>query len=187
MGSSLSKGTISWNKNPKHRANLNTVGSEYQAFEYQKHLNIKLFEVHITNSLVFKWSVYVLSPMSVYVPYVIDQQFKFRKVLGKQDGIHLSGFQMAFKYPTIWHPNSFRPFQYQTSLVFRFGQKHSNTVLLKVWYLNESSIQVSRVVYIGRLTAFYVVLVPLELIPSEPPLYAYVIILFCTLQKGSTF
>ena len=40
---------------------------------------------------------------------------------------------------------------------------------------------------IGRLTAFYVVLVPLEFIPSEPPLYAYVIVSFCTLQKGSTF
>ena len=43
------------------------------------------------------------------------------------------------------------------------------------------------VVSIGRLTAFYVVLVPMELIPSEPPLYAYVIVLFCTLQKGSNF
>ena len=40
-------------------------------------------------------------------------------------------------------------------------------------------IQKIKVVYIGRLTAFYVVLVPLELIPSEPPpLYAYVIVLF---------
>ena len=29
-----------------------------------------------------------------------------------------------------------------------------------------------RVVSIGRLTAFYVVLVPMELIPSEPPLFA---------------
>ena len=31
-----------------------------------------------------------------------------------------------------------------------------------------------RVVSIGRLTAFYVVLVPMEFIPSKPPLYAYV-------------
>ena len=44
-----------------------------------------------------------------------------------------------------------------------------------------------KVVSIGRLTAFYVVLVPVELIPSKPPLYAYVIVSFCTLQKGSTF
>ena len=43
------------------------------------------------------------------------------------------------------------------------------------------------VVSIGRLTASYAVLVPLEFIPSEPPLYACVIVLFCTLQKGSTF
>ena len=39
------------------------------------------------------------------------------------------------------------------------------------------------VVSIGRLTTFYVVLVTLELIPSEPPLYAYFIVLFCNLQK----
>ena len=32
---------------------------------------------------------------------------------------------------------------------------------------------------------FYVVLVPLELIPSKPPHGTYVIVLFCTLQKGS--
>ena len=43
------------------------------------------------------------------------------------------------------------------------------------------------VVSIGRLTAFYVVLVPVELIPSEPPHGTYVIVSFCTLQKGSTF
>ena len=33
------------------------------------------------------------------------------------------------------------------------------------------------VVSIGRLTAFYVVLVPIELIPSEPPHFAYIIVL----------
>ena len=43
------------------------------------------------------------------------------------------------------------------------------------------------VVSIGRLAAFYVVLVPMELIPSKPPPYAYVIVSFCTLQKCSTF
>ena len=45
----------------------------------------------------------------------------------------------------------------------------------------------SPVFSIGRLTAFYVVLVPMELIPSEPPHFAYVIVSFCTWQKGSTF
>ena len=40
------------------------------------------------------------------------------------------------------------------------------------------------VVSIGRLTAFYGVLVPMEFIPSKPPLYSYVIVSFCTLQKG---
>ena len=43
------------------------------------------------------------------------------------------------------------------------------------------------VVSIGRLTAFYVVFVPVEYIPSEPPPYTYLIVSFCTLQKGSNF
>ena len=33
------------------------------------------------------------------------------------------------------------------------------------------------VVSIGRLTTFYVILVPMELIPIEPPHFAYVIVL----------
>ena len=43
------------------------------------------------------------------------------------------------------------------------------------------------VVSIGGLTAFHVVLVPMEYIPSESPHSAYVIVSFCTWQKGSTF
>ena len=43
------------------------------------------------------------------------------------------------------------------------------------------------VVSFGRLTTFYVVLVPMEFIPSEPPHSAYVIVSFLYLQKGSTF
>ena len=46
---------------------------------------------------------------------------------------------------------------------------------------------IARVVSIGRLTAFYVVFVPMEYISSEPPPYTYVIVSFCTLQKDSTF
>ena len=45
----------------------------------------------------------------------------------------------------------------------------------------------SKVVSIGRLTAFYVVLVPMEYIPSKPLLSAYVIVSFLYLQKSSTF
>ena len=37
-----------------------------------------------------------------------------------------------------------------------------------------------KVVSIGRLTAFYVVFVPMEYIPSEPPPCTYVIVSFCT-------
>ena len=36
---------------------------EYRPFEYRKHLNTELFEVQISNGLVFLWSVYVLCQM----------------------------------------------------------------------------------------------------------------------------
>ena len=55
-------------------------------------------------------------------------------------------------------------------------------VVILVLYCHPGNIVVS----IGRLTAFYVILVTVELIPSKSPLYGYVIVLFCTLQKGST-
>ena len=53
--------------------------------------------------------------------WILDQYLR------NQDGIHLSGIhmvglsgiQMVFEYWTIWHPTSFRPFEYWTSLVFR--------------------------------------------------------------------
>ena len=44
-----------------------------------------------------------------------------------------------------------------------------------------------KVVSIGRLTAFYDVLVPMEYILSKPPHSAYIIVSFLYLQKGSTF
>ena len=37
-----------------------------QPFEYQKHLNTKLFEVWISNGSIFKWSVYVLDQTFEY-------------------------------------------------------------------------------------------------------------------------
>ena len=43
------------------------------------------------------------------------------------------------------------------------------------------------VVSIGRLTAFYVVLVPKEYIPSEPPHSAYVIVSFVLSKKVPLF
>ena len=33
--------------------------------------------------------------------------------------VRLSGIQMSIKYQTIWHPTSYQPVEYQTSLVFR--------------------------------------------------------------------
>ena len=62
----------------------------------------------------------------------------------KQDGINLSGIQMfglsctqmAFENQTIWHPTSFQPFKYQTSLgiqiptILRYLNDHPNT---KLW------------------------------------------------------
>ena len=44
----------------------------------------------------------------------------------------------------------------------------------------ESNGRKRSVVSIGRLTAFYVVLVPLEYILSEPPHSTYIIVSFCT-------
>ena len=44
----------------------------------------------------------------------------------------------------------------------------------------EKFYNVEAVVSFGRLTAFYVVLVPMEHIPSKPPHFAYIIVLFCT-------
>ena len=38
-------------------------GSEYRPFEHQKQLNPELFEVRISNGLVFKWSVFRLCAM----------------------------------------------------------------------------------------------------------------------------
>ena len=43
------------------------------------------------------------------------------------------------------------------------------------------------VVSIGRLAAFYVILVPMEYIPNEPPHSAYVIVSFCTCKKVPLF
>ena len=81
-----------------------------------KSLNTQLFEVWISNG----WSVgyFLCTRPAVQIP---DQYLR------KQDRVHLSsiqmaglsGLQMAFKNQTILHPTSFRPFEYQTSSVFR--------------------------------------------------------------------
>ena len=43
------------------------------------------------------------------------------------------------------------------------------------------------VVSIGRLTAFYVIFVPMEYIPSKPPHWTYIIVLFLYLAKRLHF
>ena len=61
------------------------------------------------------------------VCFLYDRLLYNGPVHKKQDGFHLpsiqmvglSGIQMLFDYRTIWHPTSFRPFEYQTILVFR--------------------------------------------------------------------
>ena len=60
-------------------------GSEYRPFEYQKHLNTELFEVSISNSSVFKWSVYVQCPM----------------FLTNHSNIRTFGIQPLFDHPTV--------------------------------------------------------------------------------------
>ena len=74
-------------------------GSEYRPFEYQKHLNTELFEVQISNGLVFKCYVLCTRP-TIQIP---------NQYIRKQDGIHLSSIQMvglssiqmAFKNQTV--------------------------------------------------------------------------------------
>ena len=75
-------------------------------------MNTKLFEAPISNDWVFKWSIaYILCTRLTI--QILDQY------IWNQDGIHLSGIQMAFQNQTIWHQNSFRPFEYWISSVFR--------------------------------------------------------------------
>ena len=63
--------------------------------------------------------------------------------------------------------------------VVEIGANFNNSKIFKHFYW--------RVVSIGSLTAFYVVLVPMEHILSKPPHGTYVIVSFCTFQKGSNF
>ena len=85
-------------------------------FEYRKHWYTKLFEVLISNGRFMDYVICTIP--TIGIP---DQHIR------NQDGIHLSCIQMvglsciqmAFGYQTIWHPTSFWPFKYQTSLVFR--------------------------------------------------------------------
>ena len=103
-------------------------GSEYQPFEYWKHLNFNLFGVWISNGSIFKWPVYVYVLCTRLTIWIPDQYIR------KQDGVHLSGIQMvglssvqmAFEYQTIWYPTSF--YLWNTGLII----DHWNIIL--VWY-----------------------------------------------------
>ena len=66
--------------------------------EYQKHLNTELFEVRISNGLVFKWSGYGLCPMH----------------------------QTTFENQTIWHLTSFQTFKYRAQCMSQFVHKHKH-------------------------------------------------------------
>ena len=92
--------------------------SDYQPFEHRKHFNNKLFEVRISNGLVFKWLVYVLCPM-----YYTDH-WKMGPVHRKTRWLPFVWYsygQAVWYSRVIWiqNPCSFRSFEYQTSLVFR--------------------------------------------------------------------
>ena len=79
-------------------------------------LGSKLFGVRISNGQ-FMCYVLFIRP-SIWKP----DQYKIKQHSAHLTGIQMIGLariQMAFKYFTIWHPASFRPFEYQTSLVFR--------------------------------------------------------------------
>ena len=73
--------------------------------------------------------------------------WKPNQCIRKQDGVHLSGIQVALECRTIWHPTSFPPSKYQTSSVTNFKSwllKHQNYPVLififraiqrGIWYL----------------------------------------------------
>ena len=64
------------------------------------------------------------------------------------------------------------------------GPKHVFTTQLSA---RDSSILVLFDCFLTCLTAFYVILVPMEYIPNEPPHSAYVIVSFCTCKKVTLF
>ena len=66
-------------------------GSQYQPFEYWKHLITKLFEVRNSNSSLFKVGSWALSFVLDRLP---DQYIR------KQDGVHFSTIQMVRLYGT---------------------------------------------------------------------------------------
>ena len=95
---------------------------EYLPFEYRKHLNTKLFEVWISIFFVFNCRFVLCS-------YVLDQPFKYwtNRWESKMASISLEfkrSSSPVFKWhlntgPLLWHPKSFRSFEYRTSLIFR--------------------------------------------------------------------
>ena len=97
-------------------------GSEYQPFENWKHLNSKLFEVLISNGLVFKWSVYVLCPI-----YQIDHSISRL--------VHKKTRCLVFK----WHSNTER-FGIQP-LFHNFNTKLTSLEL--VWYSDPHNLKIS--------------------------------------------
>ena len=97
-------------------------------FKYRKQLNTKFFKFGIQ----ILWYTNVLCSM-----YQTDH---LNQYIIKQDGVHLSGFQivgmsgiqMALKNQNNWHPISFRPFEYQTRLVFRSPLQRTSQRLIFV-------------------------------------------------------
>ena len=117
----LSHGTFT-KKNPVFRCPL--LGSLlYSGDLNTDHLNTG--NIWLPNFLKFKFQMVQYSmgyvPCTVMTILILDQYIK------KHDGFHLSGIkmvglssiQMAFENQTIWHPTYFRPFEYQTSSVFK--------------------------------------------------------------------
>ena len=125
----LSHGTFT-KKNPVFRCPL--LGSLlYSGDLNTDHLNTG--NIWLPNFLKFKFQMVQYSmgyvPCTVMTILILDQYIK------KHDGFHLSGIkmvglssiQMAFENQTIWHPTYFRPFEYQTSSIFR-------SPLYNVWW-----------------------------------------------------
>ena len=62
-------------------------GPNYSENLSTNHLNTNLFEIQISNGLVFKWSIYVYDLCTRLTIQILNQYTR------KQEGVHLSGFK----------------------------------------------------------------------------------------------
>ena len=100
-------------------------GSEIRPFEIWKHSKSALFEGHISNGTVFKWSgfsySYSNSPNHLKTgPFKIWTFFQISMVFDKMAAISPDFKWLGFRISDpIWNPTSFWPFEIQNCSDFR--------------------------------------------------------------------